>query len=330
MVIKRKSPFGFTLIELLLVIVILGVLATAGLAMMQRNAVSTKVDKAAQQMQILMEAATAYYIDNGCWPNNSIASTQSTICPPSAQSQYQVTCDSATPPSFDAYIPKGLDKDPWGHRYTCEPEFQKGKKFSVFINNLPSSFITSQLVDKLPNAQYSSIQPDWVQADIATPLSTASQDFVVAAIGVTGYLQNNDTFIKNIGSLNFSCPPTWTGKIVATPLAYNNINDYGYKRPWYYSRCVNSPLASSFINLSANLSCTSNTDTNNITHYSCGTQAIDFYSYRPDQLCTFVDTDEEIAIGEVSFFYMALCTPPNPNSGLPSNAPPNAPNIKLF
>ena len=52
-----KVAKGFTLIELIFVVAIIGVMATIGLTMFQKQALSSKVDKAAMQMQQLAQSA---------------------------------------------------------------------------------------------------------------------------------------------------------------------------------------------------------------------------------------------------------------------------------
>jgi len=60
---------GFTLIELLFVIAIIGVLASLGLSILQKRTQEFKVRKTTAQIQHILQASMAYYVDKREWPN---------------------------------------------------------------------------------------------------------------------------------------------------------------------------------------------------------------------------------------------------------------------
>jgi prepilin-type N-terminal cleavage/methylation domain-containing protein len=67
---KIKKQPGFTLIELLLVIVIIASVAAFGLSIYRERTLNLKAEKVAQQMQLILQAASNYYTWNQCWPSN--------------------------------------------------------------------------------------------------------------------------------------------------------------------------------------------------------------------------------------------------------------------
>src|SRR3990167_1662020 len=65
-----KQKAGFTLIEMLLVMVIVGILIAMGANYMQQKAASLRMDRTVQQMEQILNAGLAYYINNGKWPED--------------------------------------------------------------------------------------------------------------------------------------------------------------------------------------------------------------------------------------------------------------------
>lgn len=96
--IKISMQRAFTLIELLFVIAIIAVIASLGLSTVTQRAQEAKVEKAALQMQQLLQAGMTYYVDNGCWPGAS-------------------ECSPGVPNFANNYIPTGGNINPWGGMY---------------------------------------------------------------------------------------------------------------------------------------------------------------------------------------------------------------------
>jgi prepilin-type N-terminal cleavage/methylation domain-containing protein len=66
----RKSSKGVTLLELLLVMVIVGAMMAMGIGYIQQQTESLRIDKTAAQMQQILNAGLAYYVNNGAWPGS--------------------------------------------------------------------------------------------------------------------------------------------------------------------------------------------------------------------------------------------------------------------
>lgn len=90
----KKINTGFTLIEVMLVLVIISIIIWASVGYMQQKTLQMRIDRASIQMQQILNAALAYYVTNGKWPD------------PVALSTLQ-----------GSYLPPGTMKNPWGQDY---------------------------------------------------------------------------------------------------------------------------------------------------------------------------------------------------------------------
>ncbi|MCB1827757.1 MAG: prepilin-type N-terminal cleavage/methylation domain-containing protein [Coxiellaceae bacterium] len=99
---QRQS--GFTLIEMMLVIAVVAVLASLGLMAYHRHAQTARIDKVSLEMQHVLEAALAYDVDNGKWP----------------EPNKEATCVSKQPADafVDSYIPNQDAQSSYGS-YFC-------------------------------------------------------------------------------------------------------------------------------------------------------------------------------------------------------------------
>jgi prepilin-type N-terminal cleavage/methylation domain-containing protein len=70
LILNARKQQGFTLIELLLVIVVISVLVMFGFGTYRQYALNLKAKQVAQQMQLIMQIASSYYVRNDCWPDN--------------------------------------------------------------------------------------------------------------------------------------------------------------------------------------------------------------------------------------------------------------------
>lgn len=139
---------AFTLIELLFVIAILGVFTSTGMMFVHGNVQQVRMNKAAQQIQQLLQAGMAYHVDNACWPGQSESGAKNT----------DVNCKNPDLP-FDSnnYIPiasvagkPNKILNPWGYSYYWGKV--SGNKFQV-RTNAPNEAIASQVVGMLPSAE---------------------------------------------------------------------------------------------------------------------------------------------------------------------------------
>ena len=105
---------GFTILELLLVIAILGILTTYYLSYFQQRTQDVKINRATQQIQELLQAASSFYLKYGHW---------------------RTSCADA---NFIPFIPTGSTLNPWGTNkpYICQPT-TSGKKFQIISIQLP-------------------------------------------------------------------------------------------------------------------------------------------------------------------------------------------------
>lgn len=181
---RRPKLLGFTLIELLFVITIVSVLVSLGVAMMQQHNQQAKVKQTALQMQQLLQAGLAYYVDNKCWPIVSVSG-----------------CKVNPPPDFIQYIPVNSNVNPWGNSYSFSAPF--ASIFQVQVNT-PTTAIAQRIAGMLPNASVTTcpmpsggVSP-CVYAQTTMPKEGADvYDIYVAAAGVV-----ND---NNATTASFSC-----------------------------------------------------------------------------------------------------------------------------
>lgn len=212
--IKHKN--GFTLLELLLIIILFSVIAMSGIATYQLYSTRAKVERTAKQMQQILEAASSYFIDYGCWPGDS-------SCPSNA-------------PAFNQYMTVSAI-NPWGQNYSYS-NVSNTKKFQVLSGNLPSSAVSAQVAALLPSAVINGQQ---VLTQIAIPAkiksSQVNSKYMISVIGQTPPINNKDGYI-----LNMTCPPGTIANVVFTPtniqpetystclagnITFNNIYTYG-------------------------------------------------------------------------------------------------------
>jgi prepilin-type N-terminal cleavage/methylation domain-containing protein len=148
---------GFTLIELLLVVAIASILVSLGLSMMKQRSQEAKIEKTVLQIQQLLQAGMAYYIDNGCWPGwaGTFYATECTL--------------NSSPPPFSQYIPAAITVNPWGkpYRYGMPydpmPASNRMNIFQVLVDT-PNENIAKRIAELLPNA---TARPAVDPADIA-------------------------------------------------------------------------------------------------------------------------------------------------------------------
>lgn len=224
---------GFTLLEILLVIIIMAIMAMAGITAYQRYATTVKIEQTAAQMRQLQQAATAYYTDNGCWPD-----TSTSLCP-NVTPFVPGLCSNSSPPPFNTYLANQLSKNPWGNPYRCQPT---GAKFQVMSGAIPNpgtdknnNLLVSRVIALLPsgvpmsqtnNSPPLPNDPNQVVSEIVKPGPSIATRIIVKNIHVTGLLKNNGSFTTPD---TFRCPQGWTPKAVALPFSFHlNTNNQNY------------------------------------------------------------------------------------------------------
>ena len=66
---KHNKQKGFTLIEMMLVLAVIAIISMLALKTYQSSMMTTRIDKAAVEMQHILEAALAYNVDHQTWPD---------------------------------------------------------------------------------------------------------------------------------------------------------------------------------------------------------------------------------------------------------------------
>lgn len=124
---------AFTLIELLIVVVIIGILATLIVINYNGARERAKISKAKQDIAQLREAALRMILDTNQYPNHISAQDCSAPANPSGMGDQEYPIDHsrvgfvANDGLFSGwvgpYVPDGMVTDPWGHKYTFDPDY---------------------------------------------------------------------------------------------------------------------------------------------------------------------------------------------------------------
>jgi len=195
-VTQRAS--GFTLIELIFVVAIIGVMATIGLTMFQKQALTNKVDKAAMQMQQLAQSASAYFVDFGDWP--------------------ELTEQGPDPIEFRNYLPlenvNNRFLDPWGGVYLARVDENQNKVWTLTANDLDKD-TAIRVKGRLPFAN----------------LETESCDkncILKMAVPIPGqYADQSNVIIKSVGNARIA----FAQNIVFNGIIYDNVTNQPIQLP---------------------------------------------------------------------------------------------------
>ena len=181
---------GFTLIEILFVIALIGVITAFSLSAYEKKSENTKIDKTALQIQQILQAATAYYNDNSCWPGN---------------------CSGSNIANFSDYLPFGENpKNPWGNAYHYQTLGPNGERFQVDTSVLTEN-IAKRVANKLP---FSEVNDKTILTETVIPGATP---------------ENQSLIVKDIGSLTIRVEAKAIEKpglfyIITRALIWENIN----------------------------------------------------------------------------------------------------------
>ena len=184
-----KKLRAFTFIEVVFVVALLGVIASLGISMYERRTQEFKIEKTAVQMQQLLQAATAYYIDHAsAWP------------------------PAINDARFIPYKPFGdtANQNPWGAHYLYTAQPVAGNKRFQVTTAVPTAALAAQVASRLPNA--------------AVENSTS----VLAEVTIPGFGRSEmrSSFVTRVESLPLSegvvnmpgnntppCPDNWTASL---------------------------------------------------------------------------------------------------------------------
>jgi prepilin-type N-terminal cleavage/methylation domain-containing protein len=137
---------GFSLIEMMFVIVIIAIITVTTVNIMRSRLSSALVRKAASQMELILQAESAYYSDH-----------QNTV--PTQFSDLQ------------AYLTLASNTNPWGAAYTLTPPANTPANTLTVTTTVPNANVALQLVGLLPNASCAGTPPN---CNVASPQVTAS------------------------------------------------------------------------------------------------------------------------------------------------------------
>lgn len=214
---KQWAVQGFTLIEMLLVMTIISAIIYGSIGYMQQRTDALKIDRAAGQMQQILNGGLAYYVGNGSWPAD-IATLQTA-----------------------GYLPAITIVSPWATNYTVS---NSGALFSVSMS-LPTALANQQavgaiLAGKLPIASTNSVTntPPCPFPFKNCPPSTTTTT-IAAAVNIPGQNLNNATAVNFTGIYhNGACVPVpkcptlangtaMTPSIMVSPGSVSGMNDPG-------------------------------------------------------------------------------------------------------
>jgi len=181
--LKTKA---FTLIEMMLVIAVIAIIAMFSLMMYQKNAKTARIDKAAVEMQHILEAALAYNVDKGEWPtprsDEDCSSTQPDTADQFVKNYIPNQDAQSSYGSYFCWSPTGITSGGESDDHTGQRLFwvamkvpdndtQLAKRVAA---RLPNAIVTSDLTQ--PKGQPCNNSTCYVRAEVVQPgMSSNSQ-----------------------------------------------------------------------------------------------------------------------------------------------------------
>lgn len=171
---------GFSLLELMLVIALMGILTTIGISSYRFRLQQRMVQKTSVQMQQILQAAMAYHVDEGEWP------------------------ESMHERKFVDYLPQALvdGANPWQQPYRLMQH--QGHRLGV-STVLPSKALAEQVAALLPNAvAEEQAEGVTVGSDVAVPGQSSAAHGGVQIIGMGLWPRVANQSTKQVSGLNCS------------------------------------------------------------------------------------------------------------------------------
>ncbi len=184
--IKLSSVLGVTLVEMLLVLTIASAAIYASVGYIQSRTQAISIDRAAGQIQQILNAGLSYYVTNQAWPTD------------------------VTQLQTGGYLPSGTIVGPWGYGYTLSTN-ASGSLLTVsmkFPNNMSNHAAVSKiLAGRLPMASSTTnVTPPCPSC--IPPVAGSSVSSISASVGVPGQSLNNATAVNFTGIYhNAACVP---------------------------------------------------------------------------------------------------------------------------
>ena len=182
---------AFTLIELLLVIALLGAMAAYGISFYSQKAQNERIDKAALEMQQIMQSAVLYHSDTGNWPNSSNSNGI-------FEENYILS---------NGKIPL----NPWGNAYQYEQNPNNSGLFLI-STHLPTSELAGQLAGHLPFAHVD-VVPAGYQVTMEGDMAGSNNSYIIAAMNTTSPLSSGSNTVTE----KFYCPGGWQAGMLISP-----------------------------------------------------------------------------------------------------------------
>jgi len=218
----NKIAQGFTLLEMLLVLVIISAIIYMLIGYYQQQALNTRIDRTAQQMQQVLNSALAYYVENGSWPKTS---------------GNNLDCLQGNNGCSTQYLPETFNS-PFGNKYKIEVKdgvfYVYTKLSSAVVRGSPT--IAQIIAGKLPLSYTSTDNGDPPDEDDKCS-SSSTTCWVVASVNIPGQNLNNASAINFAGLYHHGgcvpvpqCPVDKDGntmkpQIMVVPVSVSGIND---------------------------------------------------------------------------------------------------------
>lgn len=221
----KQNKSGFTLIEMLLVLVIIAMILYASIGYFQQRAQATRIDKTTATMQQILNAALAFYVANGRWPN-----------------------DLNEMSSANGYLPNVPLVNPWGQPYQGQPgqananpppSVEPPPRLFFVWTQIPASntasAVASQIAGPLPLA-YSTSDSNTPPTTV-TACAPGAACQAVASVNIPGQNLNNANAITFAGLYHQGgCVPVpecpvdandvaMTPQIMVAPVSVGGYND---------------------------------------------------------------------------------------------------------
>ncbi|MEM1243594.1 MAG: type II secretion system protein [Pseudomonadota bacterium] len=191
---RNKKQVGFSLIETMFALAVIAVIMLGGVSLYQQHLKTMRVQKTALQMQLILQAAQAYYTQNTSWP---------------------VSLNDLVDANYlsDRFRETASETSPFGTKYTIvQPDENRNNPnglFTLALETNPSVHGNEgQLVaNRLPMAQY---------------LPSGVVQTSVNHIPIAGGGEQGDTIIKRIVTLTHNeskvidkpnCPSDYSAKL---------------------------------------------------------------------------------------------------------------------
>lgn len=157
---RLAKQSGFSLLEVMLVSVIMISFAVMMINYSRSKAFNARIDRAAAQIQQILQAASSYYVDNSVWPScgSGASDTSTNTC------QIHALIAGGYLPAPQASV----FNNPWGNPYNTAWSTALGQAF-VLSTDVSSPTIANVLRGLLPQATVNDTAPTVVITSIDVP-----------------------------------------------------------------------------------------------------------------------------------------------------------------